>query len=719
MTVTTTPEERTPPASFDELYRSSRGALFRALAAITADRDLALEAIDIGFTRWRRRVRKPSHVPADVGVMALAYRWAGKQLAKAPNQLHGFRLRPESEATQSAALRRFASLSLDERALLVMQDHLGWTDSEISHAMHADGVGAAARALQARLGAEGFGPTDLAEAIRSHAASFAEPLSRLETVKTMGSIQRAGTVVASSVLGVVIVAGVVAAVSSLAAAPEEAIAGNTTVAPTTVGAELTAESAVWQRVAPPVGGDNIMALAHDGTDFFMLAGDGRGRPVMLQSSNGLDWARIPAPATGQNTWFSQIVATPDLLMAVGNGFDEVAGRESTVVFTSTEDGSWQQAVLPTDNEIDIQGQKFRLFSWVSTVTATEDGFMIIGSQNVEFDPDQLLREVVDAGLLRHGWTATPDGMQFFDDQGNVAETRTWDELGLAPEVGSLLSGGGRPIIWTSHDGLEWEAVTTLAPPNSHGLSGYAAVGEVEAALAWGEFGSVVWVRRGGEWERPTIAGSLTALTSWQGQIIATGSDAAAGAPAVWATSDGLTWEETKIPGGVIQQLYPSWNALVGLGWTDHAALIGPARIEAGDLTVLATSDGRFQVVDAAGDTVVEVREENVTREAGMITIFDPDSGQVVVEIDEGAYESAWEAVYREIEFQGRGQPQFALVISEDGTSWTVLEPDDPSFYPHSIAYGNNRALMVGWSETNNFPGIGGGGQQLLLVHPDS
>ena len=55
----------------------------------------------------------------------------------------------------------------------------------------------------------------------------------------------------------------------------------------------------------------------------------------------------------------------------------------------------------------------------------------------------------------------------------------------------------------------------------------------------------------------------------------------------------------------------------------------------------------------------------------------------------------------------------SIVVSNDGTNWTVLRPEEPDFYPQTVAFGNNSALMAGWVEGGVF-GIGGG-MQLLLV----
>ena len=122
------------------------------------------------------------------------------------------------------------------------------------------------------------------------------------------------------------------------------------------------------------------------------------------------------------------------------------------------------------------------------------------------------------------------------------------------------------------------------------------------------------------------------------------------------------------------------------------------------------------VANGDGNTVVEVFEENVTR-GDRITITHPDTGEVVVEFDDLAFEQAWQAVYRKSEVGPRPErPEVSIVISEDGTNWTVLPVEDSGFHPSAIALGNGAMLLVGWSESGGLFGLGGQRPQLYLVH---
>lgn len=713
--LSTEPVQELPTMSFDDLYAANRGDLFRALAAITDDRDMATEAIDIGFTRWRRRLRKPSSVDGAVGVMAHAYKWAHKQQGKSGRQLSGFRLGAESAAADTPLLDRFRKLSSDERALLVMRQVLGWSDEQIGHAIGADGVGMAAGSLLDRLERDGVDGDRMAAALRSHAATFTEPLSRLETVKTKGTLQKLGAFAGAATLTTAAVVGAATIVGNIDSGSPNDPGATPTEATPAPGQQLTAENAVWQRIPVPINGDNVMALAHDGTDFYMMAMDGNGRPAVMASSNGLDWASLPAPAGNQNMWIQQMVATPEALVAVGQGFDEVRGEESALVFVSTDKETWSRAELPTEDNIEVAGNLIRLHTWVSSVDVGPSGFTVVGNQGAEFDPESILRDVVDAELLRHGWSTDERGMQFFDNEGRITETMTWEELGLEPELIDLISGS-RSIVWTSPDGIDWEMSPAAGPPGAQGIQTMTSNGNVEAALAWGNRGGPsVWIRSGdGEWTRPDLEATLTAMTTWNGEILIAGIDTATRQAGIWRTTDGTTWERSDMPGGGVQQFFASGSGIVAIATADNFQALGPAEIQVDDLTVLATSDGRYQVVDAAGTTVVEVFEEDVIH-GETITVNDPDTGEMVVQFDDLALEQAWQTVYREAEFARDGPPQMNILISEDGRNWTAIETQDPNFYPQSIAYGNNSILLVGWSEGEAIFGFGGGGQQLILV----
>lgn len=712
--MTVTPVEPAPAASFEDLYTTSRGVLYGGLATITNDRDLATEAVDVGFTRWRRRLRKPPGINPAAGVMAGAFSYASKQVGKGAN-LSGFRLDAQAQPGAARYLERFRQLSVDERALLVMRDALGWGDADIAHAVGAEGAGRIANSITDRLAGEGYDRDEMADSLRQAVASHVEPLSRLETVKAKGGMQKLAGFAAGAALLVAGVAGGVALIDSLGSSTEvPAAAGTQTTAGTNVGEFLTAENAIWQRVPVPGNAQNIMTLAHDGENFVMLGQDDRGRTVMMESDNGLDWAQIPAPQTGQNMWFSQMVVADDKLVLVGNGFDDVRGRESIVVFTSTADGGWEQADLPVEDSVEFDGMQLNMYTWVSTVSVNDSGITIVGNQGAEFDAERILRDVVDPELFRNGWGFNANGLDFYDNNGNLTESMTWEELGIDPAIGALL-GGNRPVLWNSADGVNWEMTTGEVPAGTQGVGAYVVAGDVEAMLAWGNRGQSVWVKSDGEWKRPDIDGSLTGMTTWNDQLVVSGHDGTTGQPSIWTSSDGTQWSRTDVPAG-IQQFFPSASTIIGIGFDNNFSVIGPAQFEVDDFTITNTTDGKYSVLDADGNLVVEVWQEDVAvSNDGTTTITNPETGEAVVQFESILLENAWTALYREFEGQNPGPPQMTILVSNDGSNWGALQPEEANFYPQAIAFGNNAALMAGWAEGGDFIGFGGGGMRLLLV----
>lgn len=676
---------------------------------------MATEAIDAGFTRWRRQMRKPSGISAAVGVMAHAYKMVAKQVAK-PTALSGFRLENARPIGSETYLDRFRQLTLDERAVLVMRDVLAWSEADIAHAVGAQGIGPVIRSLTDRLHGEGIDPERMAEALRSTALGFTEPLSRLDSVKAKGGAQRLGLLLAAGVAVAVLAAVVVAFAGREPASPPPVASG----APSTVigGVGLTADNAVWQRVPAPMDGNNLMTIAHDGENFLMLGMDQRGRPAMLVSDNGLDWASMAAPPVGQGAFFQHLAAKDERLVLVGNGFDEIRGDQSTIVFTTTDREIWEEIQLPVDDQVEFGGLSFDVYTWVNALTVSDDGFTVVGNQGAEIDPQQLLADLVDPELFRNGWGFTNQGLEFYDNNGNVSERRTWEELGIDPAVGTLL--GGRPILWKSPDGIEWERVEADAPPNSHGMSSYLSTEDFEAALTWGDFGQSMWIRSEGEWERPQIDGSLTAMTMWNGRLIVAGLDSSTGQPSMWSSADGVEWERAAVGAGNVHQFFTSDAGIVGFGFLDAGAAMGPAEFSVDELTVTATSDGRYVVRDAAGDVLVEVFEENVVR-GDTVAINDPETGATVVEFSEEQLENAWNEALREVErFPGNAAPQMSILLSTDGSNWTALQHDEAGFFAQSVAVGNNSLLLLGWNEGADFLGFGGGGgQELWLVSPAS
>jgi hypothetical protein len=167
----------------------------------------------------------------------------------------------------------------------------------------------------------------------------------------------------------------------------------------------------------------------------------------------------------------------------------------------------------------------------------------------------------------------------------------------------------------------------------------------------------------------------------------------------------VDWVRRSVTVGEIREFFSSPNGIVAIG-REHAGDSAEAVFEVGELTVRAMRDGRFQVVNAAGDTIADVFGEDIVQ-GDALAILDPETGEVVVEFDRRRLEQAWQRA-----FQAAPAPEkYSLLISQDGDTWAAVPPPDPLFEPFVGVHGNHEVLVSGWSEQ--------GGPQLFLVRAGS
>lgn len=409
---------------------------------------------------------------------------------------------------------------------------------------------------------------------------------------------------------------------------------------------LTAENAVWLPVELPRAPDAAGSLVHDGAGFYLLTSS-LGRPMTVRSTDGLAWEEIPAPAVGPGGELRHIAAGPGILV-LGGAESSAEGGSAAVVLTSIEGGPWIRSDLPVA-DIDVPGRPLNIYTSIESIAVTESGFAIAGS---------------------HG-----------------------------PIVGA------QPMLWTSRNGIDWIAALDSAPPLAFEIVSYATTGAVEAVRARTEFGGVLSLHSEGGWARPSLDASLEALAALDQELYVAGADPETGEPGMWATSDGVDWVRRSVPTGEIREFFTSPSGIVAIGW-EAGGESGEAAFDVGDLTVRAMSNGRFQVVNAAGSTIADVFGEDIVQ-GDPLAIVDDESGEVIVEFDRRLLQQTWQRV-----FQAAAPPERpALFVSQDGVTWTALSPPDPSFEPFSGVFGNDGILMSGWTKR--------AGPQLYLVRAGS
>ncbi|MBT8240446.1 MAG: hypothetical protein KJN63_04400, partial [Acidimicrobiia bacterium] len=188
----TAPDDAGEDLTFEAVYTSDRGTLYRAMSLATGNRDLALEGVDRAFAKWQSR-RSSRRVDPSFHVYSAAYRWASRKLRRPGRMIQGFRLQEDEGASDETLLRHLDELGLEDRSLLICLHYLEWTPDRAAAAMHLPsgealprtGAATSRLARSAGLTADEV-HTRLGPALHDQAATLAEPLQRTEAVKTQG-----------------------------------------------------------------------------------------------------------------------------------------------------------------------------------------------------------------------------------------------------------------------------------------------------------------------------------------------------------------------------------------------------------------------------------------------------------------------------------------------------------------------------------------------------
>jgi DNA-directed RNA polymerase specialized sigma24 family protein len=718
-------------ADFAAIYENERGRIYRALVLATGNRDLAVDAVDRGFTRWHSR--KPSRRGEPVfEVFSTGYGWAARRLRKPDRMVQGFRLSRPVETTESPLLTGFDELELGERALLVGIHFLGWTAERAGAAAGIPGGEALPRAAAAasRL-ARNSGVTvndvdaTLPAALAARAETLIEPLQRAEAVEARARRRRIG-LLGGAGLGL-------AAVVTLAAVGGSAILGSTgapgdpsaatdgtDATPPADASIFTAGDLIWERVPMPIRQGEVSAVAFGPSGFVAIGQDwstGNGSSIALISSDGLVWDAAPGPVEGPNAWAHQLTFAGDKYVVVGSAFNEAAGTDSPFIAVSDDALSWAMVDLPTAGAFQINGREMRLHTWIESVVATDDRVMVVANQNLEFDPAIVFEEALGEDISLEGWGMNPQGIEILGNNGEVERRISWDELGLDDETAELISGG-RPLLFTSTDMVEWEAITITGMTGSnHHIAAIVSSGDAFAAVVYGDFGPALWTSPdGAQWtETETFepGASINSLATVGDRTIALGTNVD-GQSTAWASSDLTTWERTEIPfgGGWFQQVRVSSAGVAILG-EENQAPTQPVEIVVGDLTVLAAQAGGFAIQDADGNEIARVGAGSVAyTEEGSIELRDPDTDELLVTLDQRELEQAWEAQWREFDqLRGEAGPSYTLLLSENGTEWTRLALNEQignGFYPNAVAVGDDAIVITGFQEGGPVDDVIGG-----------
>jgi len=702
---------------FAPAYTRLRGDLYRALVLITGNRDLATEAVDRGFSRWHRQLRRDVSRP-EARVIRHALKWARRRSGGRRAEIQGFRL-PGAEVTTGGheALAQFDHLDIDDRALLTLRHYLRWDDALAASALGYDpeDIPARSAAAEARVNTGGG---SLADILDSRAKAFPEPMSRLESSRRRGATQRIATVVGLGVLAVATVGGGALGVAALigddpvTAAPEPG-SQSTTARPGVI--EIEPQDVEWIQVPLGIREGDVSSITYGPEGFAALATDfarTQNQNLVFVSEDGLDWiAGVALPQDGEG-WIGNLAAVGDRYLAVGSRWDSMNGDDIAIVCVSTDGLEWSTSELPVEKVFESDGILIDLRTSARSVTGDASTITVYGTQYGDFDLAAILRDVLPADVsFGNGWGIDGDVIEIYDPNGEMSYRATAEELGIDPELVALLYAG-QPVVWTSTDGVSWSA-EYLGTPSGEGHGDLARVGDVTVALTYGSVGNRLLVTRDGEnWEPAALPQGAQpyGVRVANGTFIAYGSSSGSGP--IWTSHDGTDWApvgESALEGLSINDITASSDGVAAIAFEDFSTDIGPAVLSVGDYEVTVHSDGRFVLTDDEGATIAEgYEDEFLSTDDETIAISDPESDEPLVTISQEELAQAWEEQYMLAEtarFEGSGTPRSTLLVSPDLEHWTTIpvsETIGEGFYPNTAAYGGGIVVMTGYQDSGIF-----------------
>jgi hypothetical protein len=319
----------------------------------------------------------------------------------------------------------------------------------------------------------------------------------------------------------------------------------------------------------------VNAVTPWGTGFAAVGLDPlQGGLAAWTSIDGRTWVRSdppPVPTGGLGGQMNDVVAGGPGLVAVGSelGLNPLCGRIPihAIVWTSTDGHRWTR--VPDTHAFDL--------STMDHVARIGAMFVAIGSTTRS------------CAFRKLTWTS-PDGLHWTSHE--VAAFKNGGPNDLVADGGRLVAVGQtgctttvstcRAAVWTSVDGITWQAGTTAIPGGAMmetvagGSHGFVAVGFDANG------GGVVWTSADGITWRAALTVGVTAGMPPLGSVAATsgGYVMAAGA-AIWVSTDGSSWLDVA-PRLLDQSVEPG---LVAAGQT---------------ATIVFGSRGFGQVVEWAG-----------------------------------------------------------------------------------------------------------------------
>ena len=429
--------------------------------------------------------------------------------------------------------------------------------------------------------------------------------------------------------------------------------------------------------------------------------------------DGTTWEPREMVLPPDATSFSGAASVGDRLAVVYSVIDPLTGMPvggRVVVATTTDLSTWttQEIVLPSPGELP-EGVNWSVFA--QGLVANESGWVVPVYSSVDVDAYSLVPEDVRAGIDESRGVSvgtSSDGITIatdFDENGGdpaISAFYTWEDLGVAPEVGQLLSEQNfTPALWTA----SWDG--TPAPTDAP-----AAQGPMVATPA----GFVLWNDQ--TWFSPDgitwTASPLPVGASWvsgaftvdDGLIVQSSSD----------TGEYLFHQVDERGGDAVRLDLPvgpegSLVSSASMSSSATAGMIVSAMppvpeedllsvvVDGYQLTVRQPS-GVFEVVDVAtGDVIVSeipfgpgTDDGSFSFDEAGVTVTDPDTGDVLVVFPQDVLDAAENRYFDD--GGGEYNPDFWLVASLDGERFLIDDLDDDGTNgPVSVASNGSRLLV--------------------------
>ncbi|MDQ3781544.1 MAG: hypothetical protein M3349_01210 [Actinomycetota bacterium] len=717
----------TQQPSFDTIYEQWRPRLYRALAVVTGDADAALDAVDEGFSRRQRAI-----TGARGGVPAAALGAARRRLTRPNGDFAGFRLpadRPDAETM--AVVEAVRTLDLDDRLVLVASRYLGWDETTIGTGLDMlpgeviQRNRIATNRILAVTGATN--PDAIDRALLDAAERTVVPLSRLESVKRRARLRWTGAFFGAIATAAALGGGIVLAANTEFAddASDTGPVAGGTLASSGALAELE-----WNRAILPFtgnGGGEINALTAGDDGYVAISvdyGSGSGLPQIITSVIGLDWEAGAGVDLGPSGgWIGQLATGAEGWAAVGSTFDEANGRERPLVLLSADGVAWNRVEIPVADSMEIDGMVISVTTNLGAVAVATDSITVFGTAWGDFQ-QVMERFVPDDVSPEFGWNVNQNGVvDFYDGNGEIATSFTADELGISAELVAMMRGDNLVAYRTVDGGESWAPVP-LTGPAPGWVGSMTVFGDTLLGVFGVGNGSALFRMDEGGWQRVDVGdgGLATVVATFDGRAYAAGNDAAGNA-AVWRSTDGINWDRATLPvlaDTSLGTITAGSHGIIASGYPNQ--VMGPAVLTVDDRTVTITTSGLYTVTDAAGTVLATAAQEDLVL-GPTITISDA-AGEGVVTIDQQAIDAAWQAVFTQLDGDlARGGPSQATVVASlDGTTWVRLPIDEalpPGFGLSHHAVGPSGVIVAGWSQQAlPFPGNQSGHQVWAGVIPD-